>query len=122
MTLSHELFQAANRELGSFLERIDRLVHGAGEIHASELRSVCRLVAALEPDVNAASRSASGDQLLRAQLKLYADNLKTIDASLHRVRCVMLARRARVDAAQRHVNGLRGWMNAYRRTSPGGGQ
>jgi len=113
-----ELFQAANRDLESFLQRVDQLVHGAGEIDADQWQAVRRLVASLAPDVPEASLQAAADPLLDAQLRAYAANLRALEASLNQVRCVMLARRAHTDAAQRHVDGLRSWVNAYRQTAP----
>jgi hypothetical protein len=117
LTHNHALLRTVNREVRNFLGRIDGLVRGTTEIGAGELRAIRRLLEAMGPDVQEASRYSSVDALLQAQLEAYADNLRRLEASLNQVRCVMLARRARMDAAQRHVDGIRGWINAYRQTA-----
>ena len=109
---------AVNQELAAFLARVDALVDGTGDLRAEEWRAMRRVLESIHPALLDAARHASVDSLLRAQLDAYARNLRVLEASLNQVRCVMLARRARVDAAQRHVTGLRGWVNAYRRTAP----
>jgi hypothetical protein len=117
-TNRHLALGAVNREVAGLLRRVDGLVHGTGDIGAAELRRVRRLLEAMGPEVKEALANGSVDALLRRQIETYAENLKALESSLNQVKCVMLARRARMDAAQRHVDGLRGWVNAYRQTAP----
>jgi len=114
----HLRLAAVNREVAALLRRVDGLVHGTGDVGAAELRRVRRLLEVMGPDVHDALAGGSVDAVLRHQIEAYAENLKALEASLNQVRCVMLARRARMDAARRHVNGLRGWVDAYRHTAP----
>jgi hypothetical protein len=109
-------FLSANRELRSFLERVDALVHGAGDVGPGELRAIGQLLEAMAPEINEATTGAPDDAVLRAQIKQYIDNLRTLRVSLEQVRCVMFARLARIGAARQHMEGLHGWANAYGQT------
>ena len=111
------LLRAINREVSNLLGRVDGLIQGRGNISAPELRAVRRLLEAASPDIEQAFCDSSVDSLLRSQLEIYAGNLRALETSLRQVRCVMLARRARMDVAQRHADGLRSWVNAYRQTA-----
>lgn len=110
--------RSVNSELRDFLERADTLVHGTGDIDAGELGVVHRLLESTGARIGEASRSAAIDAALRAELQTYADRLRALEVSLNQVRCVVLARRAQLEAAQQHMHGLRDWVNAYRQTAP----
>jgi uncharacterized protein with von Willebrand factor type A (vWA) domain len=107
-----------NLEVNRFRERVDRLIHGTADLGAPELRRLRRLLESMAPDVREAIATESIDRDLRAELDVYAENLKALDASLQQVRCVMLSRQAHMAAANCHVSGMRGWLNAYRQTAP----
>ncbi len=110
-------FLSANRELRVFLERVEALVHGTGDIGADELRALGRLLEAVAPEIGKASRDGSTDAVVQAQIEEYIGNLRALQACLEQVRCVMFARLAHIDAARQHINGLQGWVNAYRQTA-----
>jgi hypothetical protein len=113
----HNRLLSANCELRSFLERVDALVHGTGDVDAIELRALGRLLEVMAPEIGEASRGPSVDAVLQALIREYTDNLRALQTSLDQVSCVMLARRAQIEAAQQHLDGLQGWTNAYRQTA-----
>ena len=118
MTSDHlAIFVSANRELGAFLARIDGLVHGKSDVSAEQLRLIGRFLESMGPEMTAASRDTSMNAELQSQVREYIQNLRALQSSLEQVQCVMLARRAKLDKAQRHVQGLQGWVSAYRQTT-----
>jgi len=108
---------SANRELGSFLQRVDELVHGTSNIDAGELRAVSRLLESMAPEIGETSPAVSLDSGLQMQIQDYIGNLRALQTSLEQVRCVMFARLAQIDAARQHMNGLQSWADAYRQTA-----
>ncbi len=115
---SHNDLHSVNLELRNFLAQVDALLRGTGDIDAGQLRVVRRLLEATGPQIGEASQSAAADAVLRAELEAYTENLRALQASIDQIRCVMLARREQLEAAQQHMHGLRDWVNAYRRTAP----
>jgi hypothetical protein len=113
----HGHFLSANCELRNFLERVDAMVHGTGDVGPGELRAIGRLLETMAPEIGEASHAVSADAALQAQIQEYAGNLRALQASLEQVRCVMLARLTQIEAARQHIAGLRGWANAYRQTA-----
>jgi len=110
-------FLFANRELRNFLERVDAMVHGTGDVGPGELRVIGRLLETMAPEIGEASPAASPDAALQVQIQEYVGNLRALQASLEQVRCVMFARLTQIDAARQHMDGLQGWANAYRQTA-----
>jgi hypothetical protein len=113
----YDRFLSANLELRGFLERVDALVHGAGEVDAGNLGAIGRLLDAMAPEIGETSHGISGDAVLEEQIQEYISNLRRLQASLEQVRCVMFARLAQIGAARQHMIGLQGWANAYRQTA-----
>lgn len=110
-------FLSANRELRNFLDRVDAMVHGTGDVGPGELRAIGRLLEAMSPEIGEASPAVSGDAPLQGQILEYIGNLRALQVSLEQVRCVMFARLTQIDAARQHMDGLQGWANAYRQTA-----
>lgn len=113
----HDRFLSANRELRNFLERVDALVHGTSDVGVDELRALGCLLEAMAPEMGEASLAVSVDTVLQAQIQEYIGNLRELQASLEQVRCVMFARLAQIDSARQHIDGFRGWVDAYRQTA-----
>jgi len=109
----HERFAAANNELRSFLNRVDGLTSGTENVSEGDLRSVSQRIANLAPEVGDASRGADLDDSVRHEIGEYVRNLRALQLALEKVRCVMLARKVQLETAKRHVEGLKGWVEAY---------
>lgn len=109
----HERFTAANDELRGFLRRVDGLVNGTQSVSEGDLRSVSQRIANLAPEVGDASRGATLDQSLQEEIAEYVRNLRALQTALERVRCIMLARKVQLESAKRHVEGVKGWVDAY---------
>lgn len=114
--LKHERFAAANEELRGFLRRVDGMVGGTGTVSEGDVRSVSQRIANLAPEVGDASRGADLDESVRLEIGEYVRNLRALQAALEKVRCVMLARKVQIESAKRHVEGVKGWVEAYTHT------
>ena len=114
--LKHERFAAANDELRGFLHRVDGLTNGTATVSEGDLRSVSQRIANLAPEVGDASRGADLDENVRHEIGEYVRNLRALQLALEKVRCVMLARKVQLETAKRHVEGLKGWVEAYSHT------
>jgi hypothetical protein len=108
---------SANRELRSFLARVDGMVHGTADIGAGDLRELGRLLRSMAPEISEGSSHVSVDAALRALIQEYTGNLRALQSSLDQVRCVMLARRVQMEAAGQRLQGLQSWTSAYRQTT-----
>jgi hypothetical protein len=113
----HGRLLSANSEIRTFLERVAALVHGTGDLDASDLNGLGRLLETMAPEIARVSGGGAVENAIQDQIQMYTDNLRALQAALNQIRCVMLARREQIEAAQQHMSGLRGWVNAYRQTS-----
>jgi len=52
-------FLSANRELRNFLERVDAMAHGTGDVGPGELRAIGRLLETMAPEIGEASHAVS---------------------------------------------------------------
>jgi hypothetical protein len=114
--LKHERFVAANEELRGFLRRVDGLANGTQSVSEGDLRSVSQRIANLAPEVGDASRGAALDEEVREEIAEYVRNLRALQTALEKVRCVMLARKVQIESAKRHVESVKGWVDAYTHT------
>ena len=113
----HERFLAANQDLRDFLGRVENLANGSGTITDGDLKALSRRLSTLAPEVGDASRSETLDADLRNEVAEYVKNLRALQTALEKVRCIMLARKLRLEGAKRHLYGLQGWVNAYSQTT-----
>lgn len=113
----HERFAAANEELRGFLERVDGLANGTASITEGDLRAVSQRIANLSPEVGEASRGEVLDQQVQLEIAEYVRNLRALQSALEKVRCIMLARKAHLESAKRHLDSLQGWVDAYNQTT-----
>jgi hypothetical protein len=115
--LKHERFLAANGELRGFLQRVEDLVQGCGNITEGDLQTVSRRMANLAPEIGDAARSETLDAGLRYEVAEYVKNLRALQSALEKVRCVMLARKMQIESQREHLAGVQGWVNAYHQTT-----
>ena len=113
---THERFASANRDLRDFLMRVEALGNGTGMISEEDMKRISQRLLTLAPEVGDASRSKTLDAALKAQIDEYVRNLKSMQRALEKVCCIMLARKSQLEAAKRHMEGLRGWVSAYHQT------
>ncbi len=113
----HERFLAANNELRDFLQRVENLVQGCGNITDGDLQAVSRRLANIAPEIGDAARSETLDAGLRCEVAEYVKNLCALQLALEKVRCVMLARKMQIESQRRHLAGLQGWVSAYHQTT-----
>ena|ERR1700687_1165654 len=114
---THERFLSANDELRNFLQRVEGLATGTCLISEDDLQALSRRLANLAPEVGDAARSETLDAGSRNEVAEYVKNLRALQTALETVRCFMLARKIQLEAEHRRINGLQGWVNAYRQTT-----
>jgi predicted nucleic acid-binding Zn-ribbon protein len=115
--LKHERFLTANNELRDFLQRVENLVQGCGNITEGDLQAVSRRLANLAPEIGDAAHSETLDASLRHEVAEYVKNLRALQSALEKVRCVMLTRKMQIESQRQHLTGLQGWVNAYQQTT-----
>jgi hypothetical protein len=113
---NHDGFAAANEELRGFLRRVDGLALGTESVSEGDLKSVSQRIANLDPHVGEAARGEVLDTRLQLEIAEYVRNLRALQMALEKVRCVMLARKVQLESAKRHVEGVKGLVEAYNHT------
>jgi hypothetical protein len=113
----HERFLSANQELRGFLRRLENLANGTGTITDVDLKALSQRLTFLAPEVGDASRSETLDAGLRSEVAEYVKNLRALQNALEKVRCIMLARKAQLEGAKRHLVELQGWVSTYSQTT-----
>lgn len=110
-------FVDANSELRVFLRQAEGVASGwTDTVNANELWSIwCRLIE-LVPELNEHCGCESVDAEFQKEIAEYVKNLKVLQQAAETIRCAMLARRAKLEDARVHLDGLHGWMHAYRQT------
>lgn len=107
----------ANRELRTFLNLVDALVQGRGDVVPADLRAIGRLLQSMAPEIGDPASRVSEDAERQALIEEYADSLRAVQTALEQVRCVMLARLTQMSAEQGRLGRLQGWARAYQQTA-----
>lgn len=113
----HERFLAANEELRDFLRRAEGLADGTTTISPGDLKSLSLRLSNLAPEVGDASQSETLDAGLRSEVAEYVNNLRALQISLEKVRCVMLTRKMQLENERSHLEGVQDWVSAYHQTT-----
>ena len=113
----HARFLSANQELRDFLRRVERLENGTGTVSENDLQQIARRLLNLGPEIGDASRSETLNAGLQVEIGEYVKNHRALQGALERARSVMRARRAHLEPAKRHKDGLQSWANAYHETT-----
>jgi hypothetical protein len=108
---NHERFISANKELSEFLRKASGLARGTQSISERELQALSQRLTTLAPEVGDASRGETLDEALQDEIGRYVINLRALQATLEKVRCIMLGRRLQLELARRHLDGLQGWVH-----------
>jgi len=88
-----------------------------GSITEKDLQSLSQRLSSLSPEVGDASRGETLDTDLQCEIAEYVKSLRALQTALERVRCFMLARKLQIEGEKRHLEGLQGWVSAYRQTT-----
>ena len=112
-----ERFLRANQDISAFLRRVERLSEGTCWIDERDLQALSDRVAGLGPELRNASEGANPDLQLQEEVAKYIAHLRALQTALEKVQCIMLTRKARLDADRQHLNGLQGWLCAYHQTA-----
>jgi hypothetical protein len=115
--LTGERFIVASRELQDFLQRAEGLTNGASTVTEEGIVGIWVRLLELAPEVEEANRSGRATSDSGDEIGNYIRHLRLAREALEKVRCVMLARSAKLEVGRRQISGLQGWINAYRQTT-----
>jgi hypothetical protein len=110
----HERFFSANKELRNFLQRVEGVASGTCSFTEGDLNTLSQRLTNLAPEIGDASRGETLDAVLRNEIAEYVMNLRALQTALEKIRCFMLSRKMQLETRHRRLNGLQGWVNAYR--------
>jgi septal ring factor EnvC (AmiA/AmiB activator) len=110
---THARFLSANQELRDFLRRAEGLANKSGTVTERDLKNVSLPLMTLAPEIGDAARSETLDASLQQEIAEYVKNLRALQGALEKVRCVLLARRAQLKAANLHTDGLQRWADLH---------
>jgi len=80
------------------------------------VRAIAAPLRQMAPLVGRAQHLCAESPAWREELDLYARNLAQMHQALERVRCVLLARRAQLEARRGHLDAVRSWAGAWQKT------
>ncbi len=114
---NYQQFATANQEFSIFLQKVAGLTNGTDSITEGDLQSLSRHLAALAPIAGEVLAAQAHENEHQDDVTEYVMNLRSLQTALETIHCVMLARKAQLDGARRHLCGLQGWVNAYQQTT-----
>jgi Lon protease-like protein len=106
----------ANARLQRFLGRVGEALAGRRNFSADDVRAVAQTIREMAPVVSRAKQLRAAHPGLRDELEFYARHLAEADHALDRMRCVLLARRAQIEAQWGHLAAVRLWAGAWQQT------
>jgi hypothetical protein len=102
-----ERFAAANEELRAFVRRMDNLANGVSTASERDLEILTQRLGNLAAEVGEADRGEALDTSLQGEIAEYVKNFRSLQTALERVRCIVLARKMKVESSKRRLNGVR---------------
>jgi len=105
-----------NAQLQLFLRGVGEALAGRANFTAEEVRAIAEPVRQMAPLVGQAEHLCAQSPAWREELDLYARNLAQMHQALDRVRCVLLARRAQIEARRGHLETVSRWAGAWQQT------
>ena len=108
--------QAANSRLRALLNIAEDAIAGRRNFTVEDLRSAQEPVSKMKPLIAEAKRIRNSDPNVSNELRDYAMNLEAAQVALDRVRVVLLARCASVEAQRAHLESVRMWTSAWAHT------
>jgi hypothetical protein len=113
-----EQVRGSNSKLRLMLRRVGEALAGRANFGVEELREIAEPVAGMAPVVAQAAELRGANPEIRTELDHYAQNLGELNTALERVRCVMLARCASIEAQRVHLETVGLWVSAWKQTQP----
>jgi len=106
----------ANSKLQQIIGRAADALAGRRNFDVEDVRAAAEPVAEMAPIISDAERLRGEMPELHSELGTYARNLGEMQTALDRVRIVLLARCAQVEAQRGHLETLGLWAAAWRKT------
>ena len=106
----------ANIRLRALLNSAEDAIAGRRNFTAEDLRSAQEPVSQMAPLIDEAQRVRMSDPEISNELQTYARNLESAQIALDRVRVVLLARCASMEAQRAHLESVRMWSAAWAHT------
>jgi len=106
----------ANGKLQMLLHRADDAMAGRGSFVSEDLRQAHGPVSDVAPVLSDAMRLRASVAEVDTELHNYSENLQAAQVALDRVRVVLLARCASMEAQRVHLEAVNLWSSAYTKT------
>jgi hypothetical protein len=114
-----ETVKSANLKLREFLRDAEESLAGRRTFGVDELHAAQTPVSEVGALLTEASRLRATSSELDCELALYSRNLEATQAALDRVRVVLLARCASLEAHRAHLSAVSMWSSAFTQTQSG---
>jgi hypothetical protein len=111
-----ENVKTANLKLRAFLLRAEEALAGRQGFGVDDLRVAREPVSEVGALLNDANQLRIADPELDSELKTYSHNLEAAQIALDRVRVVLLARCASIEAQRAHLSTVSMWSSAFTQT------
>jgi len=108
--------RGVNQKLRAALGKIADALAGRGNFAVEDVRAIAEPVREMASLVCEADRLRAGEPDLRSELETYARNLEELQTGLDRIRCVLLARCAQMEAQRGHMQTVRLWATTWQQT------
>jgi len=108
--------RGANSKLQTLLQRVADALAGRRNFGVEDIRAMAEPVAQMAPIVSDAEHLRAAVPEMHGELDTYAKNLGEVQTALDRVRIVLLARCAHLEAQRGHLETLGLWAAAWRKT------
>jgi hypothetical protein len=106
----------ANSKLKTLLTSAEEAIAGRRNFTVEDLRTAHGPVARMTPLIEEAKRVSGSDPEVAMELQEYSRSLKAAQAALDRVRVVLLARCASLEAQRAHSQTVGLWSSAWAQT------
>lgn len=113
-----ERVRGSNSKLQGLLQKVGDALAGRTNFGVEDVRAIEQPVAEVAPILSEAVQLRAIVPELDQELKVYGQNLGEMQAALDRIRCVLLARSASVEAQRGHLETVNLWTAAWQRTQP----
>jgi hypothetical protein len=108
--------KGANLKLHSFLHDVEEALAGRRVFGVDDLHAAQEPVSEMGALVNDAARLRATSSELDSELAAYSHNLEAAQVALDRVRVVLLARCASIEAQRAHLGTVSMWSSAFAQT------